>query len=168
MAVIIQLIILDVDGTLTDASVYYGGNNVEIKAFSTKDGAILKPLSQLGIEVIFLTGRESEAVTRRANDLNATAIQGIDDKLKVLKNLLAERDIEPENCAYIGDDLNDYAAMKLCGFKACPADAAKEIREICDYVSPYNGGHGAVRDVCERLLCKTGSYGKLLTLYEVK
>jgi len=84
-----------------------------------------------------------------------------------MKALFSERKIEPVQCAYIGDDLNDYAAMKLCGFKACPADAVVEIRKLCDYVSPYSGGHGAVRDICEHILRREGIYGKLLEYYGI-
>ena len=161
----IQLLILDVDGTLTDSSIFYGDNSIEIKAFSTKDGLILKELHRLCIAVILLTGRESEAVRRRASDLGVMAIQGVSNKMTVLRGLLAERGIEPEQCAYIGDDLNDYAAMLICGFKACPADAAAEIREVCDYVSPYSGGHGAARDVCEYILRRDGKYDAFLGLF---
>ena len=148
--------------------VYYGDNYVEIKKFGIKDGAILKPLPKLGIETVFLTGRDSEATKRRAADLNVVAIQGVEDKRAVLSELLTERKIKYEQCAYIGDDLNDYAAMKMCGFKACPADAVVEIREICDYVSPYRGGHGAVRDICEYILKKGDKYDAFLTVYGVK
>lgn len=163
----VKLLIVDVDGTLTDGTLFYGNDNSEIKTFNTKDGAILIPLYQLGIEVILLTGLKSKAVIQRARDLGITAIQGIGDKLSVLHKLLAHRDIRPEQCAYIGDDLNDYAAMKLCGFKACPADAAKEILEICDYVSPHSGGHGAVRDICTVVLRQDGKYDEFLKNYRV-
>ena len=162
----ISLIIIDVDGTLTNGSILYGDNNTEIKSFSAKDGLILKVLPKLNIEVIFLTGRNSEAVTRRAAELGAEAVQGIDDKLTALKSILAERGVTPEQCAYIGDDLNDYAAMKLCDFKACPADAAVKIREICDYVSPYNGGHGAVRDICEVIIKRDNKHQKFLEIFD--
>ena len=163
----IKILILDVDGTLTDGSVYYGDNHVEIKKFGIKDGAVLKPLPKLGIQTVFLTGRDSEASKRRAADLNAVAMQGIEDKKTVLSELLSERNIKYEQCAYIGDDLNDYAAMKMCGFKACPADAVAEIREICDYVSPYSGGHGAVRDICEHILKQEDKYDDFLSVYGV-
>jgi len=164
----ISILVIDVDGTLTDSNVCYGDNNIELKTFSTKDGAVLKPLSQLGIALIFLTGRKSQAVKRRAADLGAVTIQDVNDKASTLKALFSERNIEPEQCAYIGDDLNDYAAMKLCGFKACPVDAVVEIRELCDYVSPYSGGHGAVRDICEHILRQEGIYGKLLEYYGIE
>jgi len=161
----INLLVLDVDGTLTDSRIYYGDNNLELKSFSTKDGAILKPLGQLGIDVIFLTGRESEAVSRRAKDLNAIAIQDISKKADELKKIVSDRNISLENVAYIGDDLNDYTAMSLCKFKACPSDAAKEIKTICNYVSPFPGGHGAVRDICEKILKDAGIWGDFLKVY---
>jgi 3-deoxy-D-manno-octulosonate 8-phosphate phosphatase (KDO 8-P phosphatase) len=164
----IQLLIIDVDGTLTDSSVYYGDGNVELKAFNTKDGLMLKALTHLGIDVIFLTGRESEIVTRRADDLGATAIQGISDKEKKLRGLLSEYGITFEQTAYIGDDLNDYTAMMMCGFKACPADAVAEIKMIADYVSHIPGGAGAVRDICEYLLRKHGKYDDFLNLFGVQ
>ena len=163
----IKLLVLDVDGTLTDGMIYYGGNDMEIKAFNIKDGAILKPLYRVGIEVIFLTGRKSDVVEQRALELNATAVQGVDDKLKELSKLLGERNLNFNQCAYIGDDLNDYAAMKRCGFKACPSDAVEEIKEICEYVSTYKGGHGAVRDICINMLHSEAKYGELLSLYNV-
>lgn len=160
-----KLLIIDVDGTLTDATVYYGDNNLELKAFNTRDGAVLKPLSALGIEVIFLTGRQSEAVSRRASDLRAVAIQGVDDKASALAEICAARNIAPQQIAYIGDDINDYAAMKLCGFKACPADAADEIKSIADYVSTFCGGHGAVRDIVEKMLKNMNKWSELLSHY---
>jgi 3-deoxy-D-manno-octulosonate 8-phosphate phosphatase (KDO 8-P phosphatase) len=163
----IKVIILDVDGTLTDATVFYGDNNFELKAFSTKDGAVLKPLSCLGIDVIFLTGRECEAVMHRAADLGATAIQDISDKAAKLRELFAERGITPEQAVYIGDDLNDYTAMSLCGYKACPSGSATEIKAIADYVSPFDGGHGAVRDIVEKLLKDSGRWGELLARYGI-
>ena len=164
----IKLLIVDVDGTLSDGMLYYGNNGIEIKAFNVKDGAIIKPLHQLGINVVFLTGRTSEAVRRRAHDLNAVAMQGVEDKSSAFYNLLKEYNVKPEQCAYIGDDLNDYSAMKLCGFKACPADAVEEIRYICDYISPSNGGYGAVRDVCEHILVHEGRYNEFKSYYRVK
>ena len=160
----IKLLVLDVDGTLTDGAILYGNGNVEFKAFNVKDGIIIKTLPKLGIETVILTGRVSEAVERRARELGVQAIQGADDKAEALGELVAKRGIGMENCAYIGDDLNDYAAMQICGFKACPADAAPEIKGLCDYVSSKDGGFGAVRDVCEVLLKKCGLYDNFVSL----
>lgn len=161
----IRTLILDVDGTLTDSNILYGDNHIEIKAFNTKDGLILKVFPRLGIPVIFLTGRNSEAVSRRAADLGAMAVQGVDNKPEELQGLFVRYDIKSEECAYIGDDLNDFPAMRICGFKACPADAAEEIRDICDYISPYKGGYGAVRDICEYMLRQNGRYDDFLRMF---
>ena len=161
-----DILILDVDGTLTQGGVAYGTDD-EIKEFNIKDGLIISVMAKLGISVVFLTGRRSAAVERRAMELGAEAIQGVYDKLPALQSIFAKRSILPENAAYIGDDLNDYAAMKICGFRACPADAAKEIKDICCYVSMYKGGQGAVRDIGEHLLKTHGYYDKLLELYGV-
>jgi 3-deoxy-D-manno-octulosonate 8-phosphate phosphatase (KDO 8-P phosphatase) len=159
-----HLLVVDVDGTLTDATVFYGDGNIEIKAFNTRDGLGLLFIRSLGIDVVFLTGRESEAVIRRAADLGATAVQNIADKTVALRELLTERGVTCEQTAYIGDDLNDYAAMALCGYKACPSDAATEIKAIADYVSPLPGGHGAVRDIVEKLLKDNGRWDELLAM----
>ncbi|MDR1061704.1 MAG: HAD hydrolase family protein [Clostridiales bacterium] len=164
----LKLLVLDVDGTLTDGALCYGDGNVELKAFSARDGAALKPLPKLGAGVVFLTGRESEAVARRAADLGAVAVQNARDKAAALRALLAERGVAPERAAYIGDDLNDCAAMSLCGWKACPADAAAEIKAMADYVSPFPGGRGAVRDCVEKLLKDCGRWGELLAAYGIR
>ncbi|MCL1989840.1 MAG: HAD-IIIA family hydrolase [Defluviitaleaceae bacterium] len=161
----IKLIVLDVDGTLTDGSICYGSNEIEMKSFNVKDGAVLKPLSKLGISVIFLTGRESEITARRAKELNIKAIQGVSNKKGVLTEYISEHGIKQEEILYIGDDINDYAAMKLCSFKACPADAVNEIRNICDYTSPLAGGQGAVRDIIEMMLRKHNKWNDFLDLY---
>ena len=163
----IKFLVCDVDGTLTDGAITFDGASGERKSFSVKDGLILKLLPKLGIDVLFLTGRNSKAVARRASDLGVNAIQGIDDKVGVLIALMEERNLMAEECAYIGDDLNDYAAMKLCGFKACPADAVDEIKGICDYVSCFPGGYGAVRDICEHFLENDGKYGEFLKCYDI-
>ena len=163
--VLLKLLVLDVDGTLTDGSITYGAGSLELKTFSVKDGLILKVLPEVGIHVVILTGRECEAVQRRGAELGIEVVQGIADKAAKLRDILAQRGIPCSEVAYIGDDLNDYAAMQLCGFKACPADAAAEICGLCDYVSPYNGGHGAIRDICEYIVKQSGKWGDVLRLF---
>jgi len=164
----ISILVCDVDGTLTDGGVIFGDNG-EAKAFSVKDGLMLKVLPKLGIFVVFLTGRSSKIVEARGKELDIRDIlQNIADKENILLSYIAEHGIDAQNVAYIGDDLNDCAAMKLCGFKACPADAAAEIRKLCDYVSPFNGGHGAVRDICEYILKQNGKYGEFLNLFGIE
>jgi len=165
----IKHVILDVDGTLTDGGIIYNENGEEIsqtKKFSVKDGLILKALPKLGITTIILTGRESQATVRRAAELDISLVlQNIPNKREELQKLAKRQKINLLQATYIGDDLNDYAAMQLCGFKACPADSAMEVREICDYVSCKNGGFGAVRDICEVMLKNDGRYGEFLAVF---
>ena len=160
----IQTIFLDVDGTLTNGSLIYG-NGIELKSFNVKDGLILKALPFIGISVILLTGRQSEAVTFRASELNAIAMQNIEDKVTQVHKIVSGRGISVDQTAYIGDDLNDYGAMKLCKWKACPADASVEVKAIVDYVSPYNGGYGAVRNCIEILLHEINKYDLFLSCF---
>ena len=162
----IDHIVFDVDGTLTDGGITISDSGVESKTFQAKDGLLTRVLPKLGFTTMIITGRDSRLTNIRAEDLRISVlIQGVDDKATVLKQYFTKNRLTRERFAYIGDDLNDYAAMKLCGFKACPDDAAVEIRAICDYVSPRNGGHGAVRDICEHILKKEGKYSELLNFY---
>lgn len=158
----IKAVILDVDGTLTDGSIIYGNDNVEIKSFNVYDGLAIKALSQINILSIILTGRESKVVSRRAKELNCEFFQGIENKFDRLKEILWERNIAFENVLYIGDDIPDYAAMKLCGFKACPANSVSEIKTVANYVSALSGGNGAVRDILEHFLKLDGRWNIIL------
>jgi 3-deoxy-D-manno-octulosonate 8-phosphate phosphatase (KDO 8-P phosphatase) len=164
----IKLLVLDVDGTLTDGGITHHSDGTESKTFSAKDGLILKVLPKLGIDIMILTGRDSPVTIARGEYLKIKYIvQGVDDKVAYLREFMVEQYLEKENAAYIGDDLNDYAAMQLCGFKACPADAAHEIKSICDYISSKNGGDGAVRDICEYLLKQQGKWVEFLSLFKI-
>jgi 3-deoxy-D-manno-octulosonate 8-phosphate phosphatase (KDO 8-P phosphatase) len=150
----IKLLVMDVDGTLTDGSIYISGQGEPVKMFNAKDGlGITWHLPPAGIIPAVITGRKSASVERRCAELGiAHLFQNADSKLAVLESLLNSLSLSMAETAYIGDDLNDYAAMKACGYKACPADAVKEIREICDYISPCRAGHGAVRDIIEHII----------------
>lgn len=164
----ISFIILDVDGTLTDGSIIHSSTGAEIKNFSVKDGLVLKVLPKLGIPVVFLTGRNSTITEKRGKELDVQdVLQGVSDKKSALLAYMAKHSMNADNVAYIGDDLNDYAAMRLCGFKACPADAVAEICDICDYISPFAGGHGAVRDICEFILKREGKHRDFLSMFGV-
>jgi len=163
----IKLIVLDVDGTLTDGTICYGNSYIETKSFNVKDGMILKSLSKLDISVILLTGRKSEATTRRAEELDMEVLQNVSNKEVILEKYIVEHRINPEQILYIGDDINDYAAMRLCGFTACPADAVSEVRSFCGYVSHLQGGKGAVRDIIEMMLKKSNRWNDLIALYDI-
>ena len=128
-------LIIDVDGTLTDSGVYYDSHGNELKKFSTKDGAGFAIAKAAGINIIILTGRESKATLRRMTELKADLIlQNIIDKAMWLKVYLQENNIRKEDIGYIGDDLNDLASMDLCGFIGCPSDACKEVKAMADYL----------------------------------
>ena len=124
----IQLIVLDVDGTMTDGGVYIDNNRVETKKFAIKDGCGIVLAHAAGIEFMILTGRESNCVRQRAEELKIRYIyQNVKNKITFLKEFMREHGIRQEQLAYIGDDLNDLYAMRLAGTKACPRDAAREI-----------------------------------------
>lgn len=144
----IKLIVMDVDGTLTDGGIYYSESGNEIKRFNSKDAAGILACQAIGIDCMILTGRKTKAVERRAKDLNIKYVyQGITDKMDFLVNFLKEHEIQLQDVFYIGDDLNDIKCMNIVGIVGCPADAAPEILMRSDYVASHNGGDGAVRDV---------------------
>lgn len=149
----IKALIMDVDGTLTDGGIYLDSQGNELKKFNVKDGyAIAKILPQFNIVPIILTGRKSDIVEKRCRELGIKhIIQGSINKVIDMRDALAELSILPEDTMYIGDDINDLECMKIVSLKACPADAAKEIKNICDYVSQKEGGQGAVRDIVDWL-----------------
>jgi len=161
------MLVLDVDGVLTDGTLLLSGTGEEWKRFSAADGLGLRLLREVGeVKVALLTGRSSRAVARRAAELDLEGlIQGSRDKAAALKRLCAEQAVPPEETAYMGDDLADLPAMRLAGLSAAPADARPEVREAADWVAPSAGGQGAVRDLCDHLLKKLGLWDKALERY---
>lgn len=149
----IKLVVLDVDGTLTDGGIYYDSDGNEIKRFDVKDGLGIKVAMSAGLKFAILTGRQSAMVRRRAEELGIQyLLEGIQKKAPALMELSEETGISLSEMAYIGDDWNDLQAMMLTGFKACPSDAAEEIKAVADYISVHSGGHGAVRECICKLL----------------
>ena len=144
----IKMLVMDVDGTLTDGHIYVGSEGEMMKAFHVQDGyGIAHLLPQLGIIPVIITGRSSEIVRKRAAELKISHLhQGIGDKLTKLQEVARELGIEAGEIAYIGDDVNDLDCICWCGFTACPADAVPEVLEKVDYVCKRDGGRGAVRE----------------------
>ncbi len=144
----IKMLVMDVDGTLTDGCIYMGPDGEAMKAFNCQDGyAIAQLLPKLGITPVIITGRSSKIVSNRAAELKITHLyQGVSDKLPKLQEIAQQLGVEREGIAYIGDDLNDLDCMQYCGFSACPADAVPEIVQTVQYVCKRNGGRGAVRE----------------------
>lgn len=155
----IRLLVLDVDGTMTDGGVYYDANGNELKKFAIKDGAGIVLAHAAGMQVMICTGRECEAVRRRAAELKVEYLyQDVHHKAAFLRDFMAKQGYGKEEVAYCGDDLNDLAAMALCGFVACPADAAPEVAARADCRLPQKGGEGAVRGAVEAILRRDGRW----------
>lgn len=155
----LEYLVIDVDGTMTDAGIYYDENGNELKKFCTKDAAGFFAAHNVGIKIMVLTGRECAATTRRMKEMKVDYLyQNIKDKSAFLTDFMTENNIAKEQIGYIGDDLNDLPPMVLTGFVGCPADSCVEVREIADYVSSVKGGYGAVRDVIEHILRESGEW----------
>lgn len=160
----IRLLVIDVDGTMTDAGIYYDEHGNELKKFCTRDAAGFFAAQKAGMEIMVLTGRECAATARRMEELKVRYLyQNIKDKVTFLKEFMSEHSIQKEELGYIGDDLNDRPAMGLAGFIGCPADSCREIKRIADYVSPVKGGQGAVRDVIEYMLRESEEWDRTVS-----
>lgn len=163
----IKLIVLDVDGTLTDGSIHIDNLGNEIKTFNVKDGMGIAQAIKNGIECVIITGRKSNIVKMRAEELGIKYVyQGIHNKKQQLEYILKDLKIDFKNTAYIGDDINDLEVMKLVGFSGCPSDSVEEIKEISDFISIYNGGKGAVREIIEYILKKEKLWTHIVSKYE--
>jgi len=150
----IELIILDVDGTLTDGSIIYSNSGDELKKFDVKDGlAVASWTKKMGKKAAIITGRKSELVQRRANELGITHLyQGYDNKDEILEKILKEENLTWEQTAAIGDDLNDYKMLKKVGLSFCVGDAVNDIQSLVNIVCKKNGGEGAVREMIEYII----------------
>lgn len=155
----IKYLVIDVDGTMTDAGIYYDDHGNELKKFCTRDAAGFFAAGQAGIRIMVLTGRECQATARRMQEMKVDyLVQNIKDKVTYLKEFMSTNNLTGEEMGYLGDDLNDLQSMMLCGFVGCPRDACGEVKEIADYVSDVKGGHGAVRDIICFLLGQRGEW----------
>ena len=149
----VKLLITDVDGVLTDGKIYLGANEQEFKAFNVKDGKGIKLLQEAGIEIAIITGRQSQAVTRRAQELAIKEThQGIADKIEVFNQLLERYNLDKSQVAYIGDDVNDLEILKQVGLSASVRDGVDLVKKEVDYVTRMIGGQGAVRELAELIL----------------
>mgnify|MGYP000881830981 FL=1 len=159
----IKLVLLDVDGTLTDGGIYRGNNGEELKRFNVKDGYAIVNAQKLGIEFGIITGRKSELVEIRSNELKIKYLyQGISEKTVILEEIMQKTGLKKEEIAYMGDDLNDILIMKQSGLTGTPKDATDEVIQIADFVSEKNGGSGAVREFVEYILKKDGKWETFL------
>lgn len=153
----VRLAIFDVDGVLTDGTLWIGPEGETFKAFNILDGHGLKMLQSAGVATAILSGRDSLAVTRRARELSiGHVVQGADDKLAAFDQLLAKAGVVAEECAFVGDDLPDLPVMKRCGFAVAVSNAVEDVKAASHYVTKAAGGRGAVREFCELVLRARG------------
>jgi 3-deoxy-D-manno-octulosonate 8-phosphate phosphatase (KDO 8-P phosphatase) len=149
----VKIMVMDIDGTLTDGMVYYSKNGEELKRFYIRDGMGIELLHKSGIQVGILTSENSPIVMARATRLKIEhVILGSRNKKKSLEELSENINIPLESIAYIGDDVNDLQAMQISGFSVCPVDSVESIKDVADCVLTHNGGEGAVRELAELIL----------------
>jgi len=165
----IELIVLDVDGCLTDGRIVYSAEGDEIKAFDVKDGLAVASWIRLGKEAAIITGRRSKIVERRAKELGIPHLyQGVRNKGEKFAELLETLGLESSQAAVIGDDLNDYVMLEEAGRAYAPADAVALIRERADWVLEARGGRGAVREMIEDLMTIEGLQEEFLALWSAE
>jgi 3-deoxy-D-manno-octulosonate 8-phosphate phosphatase (KDO 8-P phosphatase) len=154
----VQLLILDVDGVLTNGRLYYGADGDELRAFHIRDGLGLKMLRATGVEVAIVTGRTSRAVELRAENLGVPYVfQGVSNKLAVFEQLLKRLTLTADAAAAMGDDLPDLPVLRRCGLAACVPEAPALIRSHSHYIAEKPGGAGAVRELCELVMAAKGT-----------
>lgn len=164
-----SLLILDVDGVLTDGRIIIDDLGNETKNFNVRDGHGIRLLTGCGIDVVILSGRNSKVVEHRAKDLGINEVyQSAYEKIKVYEEILKKRNLSDDNVAYIGDDIVDIPVFRRVGFSVAVADAAVYVKEAADYVTVEKGGRGAVREVCEMILQVQGKWSEIASRYGLK
>ncbi|MFW5840608.1 MAG: KdsC family phosphatase [Planctomycetota bacterium] len=162
----LKLLVLDVDGVLTDGRIMLTPGGEEIKSFHVRDGSAIKAFSKMGGKVAILTGRGSEAVNIRGRELGVDLTRlNAGSKLPAFREILTELGVQPHETAVIGDDLTDLPLITRAGFAAAVADAAAEVKQRADYVTHARGGAGAVREVIEWIMKRTGQWQAVVRGY---
>lgn len=164
----IRILVLDVDGVLTDGSIYISDQGYEMKAFNSRDGHGIKLLQRAGIETAIITGRISKALEHRTEELGIRHVfQNAKDKKDAILKLSSELGIDTGEMAYMGDDVVDIPAMALCAMSFAPSDAMDIVKEKADYVTKLPGGKGAVREAVDVILKNEGLYDEVMKRYAV-
>jgi 3-deoxy-D-manno-octulosonate 8-phosphate phosphatase (KDO 8-P phosphatase) len=162
----LKLLVLDVDGVMTDGRIIMSASGEETKSFCVKDGSGMKFWKRVGGTLAIITGRESEIVSNRAAELDVDEVrQNRKIKYPALQEVFEATGIGPEQTAVVGDDLPDLPMMHVCAFSACPADAVDEVRQQADFVCRAAGGRGVVREVVEHILKRAGTWPKVMERY---
>jgi 3-deoxy-D-manno-octulosonate 8-phosphate phosphatase (KDO 8-P phosphatase) len=163
----IKLLILDVDGVMTDGRIIMDNDGREMKNFDVRDGHGVKIIQRYGIKVALLTGRESEIVKHRARDLEIKEVyQGALNKKDVFEKILQKHNLPATAVAFLGDDIVDIPVLRRVGFSAAVADAIDVVKKEVDYITEHRGGRGAVREICEMILQAQGKWPEIAAKYE--
>lgn len=162
----VRLIIFDVDGVLTDGTLYLSDSGEEMKGFNTLDGHGMKMLKAAGVELAIISGRKSRCVELRAQNLGISLLyQGVEDKLTAFQELLATLGLAPEAAAFMGDEVVDLPAMRRAGLALTVPDAPSVVKQHAHYVTHLAGGKGAAREVCELIMLAQGNLDAQLARY---
>ncbi|MBI5681929.1 MAG: HAD-IIIA family hydrolase [Deltaproteobacteria bacterium] len=162
----IKILIIDVDGVMTDGSIIYNDDGKETKVFDVKDGHGIKMLMNAGVDVAIITARKSGVVRHRAKNLGIKMVyQKAMDKVSAFNDILAKTSLKPENAAYMGDELVDIPLLKRAGVSITVPDGVKEAKEFSDYITKMPGGKGAVREACELIIKTQGQWENAIKKY---
>lgn len=163
----IKMLMLDVDGVMTDGKIIMDDEGRQLKNFNVRDGHGLKMVQRYGIQVVILTGRKSEVVNHRAKDLDIKEVyQGALNKKEVFLKILQKHNLAASAVAYMGDDIIDIPVLRQVGFSVAVADAVDVVKKNVDYVTKAKGGNGAVREVCEIILQAQDKWQEIAEKYE--
>lgn len=162
----IRLLILDVDGVLTDGRIIYDNFGDEIKCFNVHDGFGMTLLFRAGIKSVIITAKKTNIVKRRAKDMRVVKVYSDSKKLKIYEKVVKKFNVKDEDVCFIGDDLIDLPVLRRVGLSASPPEAIEEVKNICHYVTKKSGGKGAVREVIEIILKSQGLWDGLISEYK--
>lgn len=155
----VKLVLFDVDGVLTDGRLFVDNNGEEYKAFNSRDGHGMKMLQRNGVQIGIITGRNSRIVEHRTKELGIRHVfQGCQEKLPVFEKLVADLGLDPQQAAFVGDDVVDLPIMLRAGFAVAVQDAHRIVKRYAHWVTPSAGGQGAARDLCELIMAAQGTY----------
>jgi len=166
-ACLVRMLVFDVDGVLTDGSLFYDNEGQEYKAFNSRDGHGIKMLRASGVESGIITGRTSQIVLHRSRNLGIAHIyQGAEDKLEALQNLLQATGLTAQQIAYMGDDVVDLPVLNRCGLAITVPDAPPEVKARSHYITTASAGRGAAREACELIMRAQGTWAEQIALYD--
>jgi 3-deoxy-D-manno-octulosonate 8-phosphate phosphatase (KDO 8-P phosphatase) len=155
----VRCFVFDIDGVLTDGSLMVQSDGTMLRRMNIKDGYALRLAAQKNYEIFIISGSKQDGSAARLKNLGIEHVfTGVENKLAQLENLMLRTRTRPDEILYMGDDMPDLDVMKICGLRTCPADAVHQIKSICQYVSPFKGGEGCVRDVIEQVLTLRGEW----------